>query len=122
MVVGFLLLEPKQRQTPPASTTTSEAKTATETTAAQPNTRTIAIEGGEPVGGAAELTYKQGSTVSLTVTTDGAEAEVHVHGYDIEKTAAPGDPAKFVFVAKHTGRFEIELHPGTAIARLDVVP
>ena len=58
----------------------------------------------------------------LTVTNDGAETEIHVHGYDIEKSSAPGAPAKFLFEAKNTGRFEIEAHPATQIARLDVVP
>jgi len=53
---------------------------------------------------------------------DGAEGDVHIHGYDIEKATAPGAPAKFSFVAKDTGRFEVELHPSTQIAQLDVVP
>lgn len=117
LVIGFLLLKPKDE-----ATTTTTATTATATPAAPKNPETIVIKNGEPVGGVAKLTYKQGSTVKLTVTTDGAEADVHVHGYDIEKPVAPGAPAKFVFVAKDTGRFEVELHPSTQIAQLDVVP
>jgi len=125
LVIGFLLLKPKDQA--PATTTTSAATTtaATRTTATVPqykNPETIVIKNGEPVGGVAKLTYKQGSTVKLTVTTDGAEGDVHVHGYDIEKPVAPGAPAEFVFVAKDTGRFEVELHPATQIAQLDVVP
>ncbi len=123
LVVGFLLLKPKDET---QVTTTTSAATATTTTTAtvnqEPKAETIVIEDGEPVGGMAKLTYKQGSTVKLTVTTDGAETDVHIHGYDIEEATAPGAPAKFSFVAKDTGRFEVELHPSTQIARLDVVP
>ena len=127
LVVGFLLLKPKDDATT-ATTATSvpssapTATTAPATTTELKNPETIVIKNGEPVGGIAKLSYKQGSTVRLTVTTDGAETEVHVHGYDIEESAAPGAPAKFVFKAKNTGRFEVEAHPATQIARLDVVP
>ena len=125
LLIGFLLLKPKDET--PATTTTSAATTpATATTSAPApvtkNPETIVIKDGEPVGGMAKLSYKQGSTVKLTVTTDGAETDVHIHGYDIEKATAPGAPAKFSFVAKDTGRFEVELHPSTQIAQLDVVP
>jgi FtsP/CotA-like multicopper oxidase with cupredoxin domain len=128
LVIGFLLLKPKDET--PATTTTAAVVSATTTTATATATvpqdtapaETIVIKNGEPVGGMAKLTYKQGSTVKLTVTTDGAETDVHIHGYDIEEATAPGAPAKFSFVAKDTGRFEIELHPSTQIAQLDVVP
>ena len=125
LVIGFLLLKPKDET--PATTTTSAATTPAAATTSAPtpvntNPETIVIKNGEPVGGMAKLTYKQGSTVKLTVTTDGAETDVHIHGYDIEKATAPGAPAKFSFVAKDTGRFEVELHPATQIAQLDVVP
>ena len=130
LVVGFLLLKPKDDATTATTATTATsvpssaptATTAPATTTELKNPETIVIKNGEPVGGIAKLSYKQGSTVRLTVTTDGAETEVHVHGYDIEESAAPGAPAKFVFKAKNTGRFEVEAHPATQIARLDVVP
>ncbi|CAB4338787.1 unannotated protein [freshwater metagenome] len=125
LVIGFLLLKPKD-DTPATTTTSAAATTPTATTSApapqNKNPETIVIKNGEPVGGVAKLSYKQGSTVKLTVTTDGAETDVHIHGYDIEKATAPGAPAKFSFVAKDTGRFEVELHPATQIAQLDVVP
>ena len=125
LVVGFLLLKPKD-ETQATTTTSAATATTTATTTAtvnqEPKAETIAIKDGEPVGGMAKLTYKQDSKVNLTVTTDGAETDVHIHGYDIEKATAPGAPAKFSFVAKDTGRFEVELHPSTQIAQLDVVP
>ena len=128
LVVGFLLLKPKDDTSSTSTTAVATATTSTATTTAtatvpqDTKADTIVIKNGEPVGGMAKLSYKQGSTVRLTVTTDGAETEVHVHGYDIEETAAPGAPAKFVFEAKDTGRFEVEAHPSTQIAQLDVVP
>lgn len=125
LVIGFLLLKPKGEATTATTTPATTEATATMTTpktTALKNPETIVIENGEPVGGMAKLTYKQGSTVKLTVTTDGAATDVHIHGYDIEKATAPGAPAKFSFVAKNTGRFEVELHLATPIARLDVVP
>ncbi len=49
--------------------------------------------------------------------------EVHVHGYDIEREVAPGEPARFSFRATITGRFEIELHrSGEQIGELEVQP
>ncbi len=114
-------LWPRRRSDCSATTATATATT-TATVPQDTNADTIEIKDGEPVGGMAKLTYKQGSTVKLTVTTDGAETDVHIHGYDIEKATAPGAPAKFNFVAKDTGRFEVELHPSTKIAQLDVVP
>ena len=125
LVVGFLLLKPKdetQATTTTSAATATTTATSTATVNPEPKAETIASEDGEPVGGMAKLSYKQGSTVKLTVTTDGAETDVHIHGYDIEKATAPGAPAKFSFVAKDTGRFEVELHPSTQIAQLDVVP
>ncbi len=125
LVIGFLLLKPKDETSSATTTSFSNATTTATATATVPqykNPETIVIKNGKPVGGMAKLTYKQGSTVKLTVTTDGAESDVHIHGYDIEKPTAPGAPAKFSFVAKDTGRFEVELHPSTQIAQLDVVP
>ena len=126
--IGFLLLKPNDetssRTTTAVATATTNTATTTATATVPQGTKadTIVIKNGEPVGGVAKLTYKQGSTVKLTVTTDGAETDVHIHGYDIEEATAPGAPAKFSFVAKDTGRFEVELHPSTQIAQLDVVP
>ncbi len=112
-MVGFLLLKPNNEpSTTSALTQTSQHK----------NPESIVIKNGEPVGGVAMLTYKQGSTVHFSVTSDATSGDVHVHGYDIEEPVAPGKPARFVFVAKDGGRFEVELHPSTRIAQLDVVP
>jgi len=125
LVICFLLLKPKDETSSATTTAVVTAITTTATATVPQDTapaETIVIKNGEPVGGMAKLTYKQGSKVKLTVTTDGAATDVHIHGYDIEEATAPGAPAKFSFVAKDTGRFEVELHPSTQIAQLDVVP
>jgi len=82
----------------------------------------VRIKGGQPVGGARTVEVRQGETVRLVFSSDTA-GEVHLHGYDIEKEVAPGDPARFTFKADKQGRYEVELHgPDTKLAQLDVTP
>ena len=45
----------------------------------------------------------------LLVSSDGND-EIHLHGYDITRNAAPGKPARFRFKADVEGVFEIESH------------
>ncbi len=45
----------------------------------------------------------------IVVSADAAD-DIHLHGYDIEKKVAPGQPARFQFKAKFEGEFEIESH------------
>ena len=106
------------------TTTTPQAETsATETESAPTETETeaetpapikavvtgIEIRAGEVVGGPAEIRVTHGDRVLLTVTSD-APDDIHLHGYDIEKKVAPGQPAKFRFIAELEGEFEIESH------------
>jgi plastocyanin len=74
-----------------------------------PQVARIRIRGGEAVGGPAEVSAKKGDTVVLVVSAD-APDDIHLHGYDIEKQVAPGQPARFQFNAKFEGEFEIESH------------
>ena len=55
------------------------------------------------------LRFRQGDAVELTVASD-APMDLHLHGYDIEASAKPGQPARFAFVAKLPGRFPISEH------------
>ena len=63
----------------------------------------------------------------LVVSSDGSD-EIHLHGYDITRNAAPGKPARFRFKADIEGVFEIESHTAEdagrepLIARLVVEP
>lgn len=109
--------------TVPAQTETSPAETTpAETQPAEPEPTRIRVEGGQPVGGVAEIEAERGDTVRLTVSTDTPQ-EVHLHGYDIFEDAARGSPARFEFDADLEGIFEIELEgPHTQIAELRVEP
>ena len=45
----------------------------------------------------------------IVVAAD-APDEIHLHGYDLTREAAPGAPARFNFTADLEGVFEIESH------------
>jgi hypothetical protein len=107
-----------------ARTTATTATTATETSSGsgtgtetatepppppKPEVTRIRIRGGEVVGGPAEIKAKDGDIVVIVVSAD-APDDIHLHGYDIEKKAAPGQPARFRFKANLEGEFEIESH------------
>lgn len=56
---------------------------------------------------------RQGDEVTLRVASD-RTLDLHLHGYDIERTAAPDMPAVFTFTARATGRFPMETHEPAA--------
>lgn len=107
------------------TTTTEAAQTApagTATEPAEPPATTIVIQGGEPVGGVAEIKATKGERVRFVVRSDVAD-EVHVHGYDISKDVEAGGQVAFDFPADIDGLFEIELEgAATEIAELTVQP
>ena len=59
------------------------------------------------------------STVELRVSTD-RDAEVHVHGYDLEYVVHPGSPGCVAFTADRAGLFDVEAHPDTLLVQLEV--
>ena len=117
-VIAFVVASPggdddgdnKAAQTTPTTTKTGTTETQAEAPAApKPVVARIEIRGGEVVGGPAEVTAKNGEMVEIVVSAD-APNELHLHGYDIEKTAKPGQPARFKFKANAEGEFELESH------------
>jgi hypothetical protein len=73
-------------------------------------------------GSVKKITAKEGQTIRFSVRSDKTQ-EVHVHGYNLMKDAAPGKPAEFSFKATITGRFEIEFEESsTQIGELTVNP
>ena len=85
-------------------------------------TATVRVVGGEPQGSTKTIEATSGESVRITVVSD-QPGEVHVHGYDLEKEAGPGEPAVFAFVADLEGIFEIESHVShQVIAKLVVSP
>jgi plastocyanin len=87
----------------------------------------ISVKGGVLDGDPQTIEVKKGDTVQIVVSSD-APDEIHLHGYDIEKEAAPGKPARFKFKANVEGAFIIESHAAEdagkepLLARLHVGP
>jgi FtsP/CotA-like multicopper oxidase with cupredoxin domain len=122
-VVAFVIASPggdddseNAGQTTAVTTTETGTGTGTETEAEaepaappKPEVARIKILGGKVVGGPADIKAKKGDTVVILVSAD-APDDIHLHGYDIEKTAQPGRPARFRFKASLEGEFEIESH------------
>jgi heme/copper-type cytochrome/quinol oxidase subunit 2 len=105
-------------ETTPEATPTAPPPPAAPTVA----TIQITIRGGTPVGGLRRASVRQGRQVRFVVRSDVAD-EVHVHGYDLMRDVAPGQPAQISFRATIPGRFEVELEDrGLAIAQLEVRP
>jgi plastocyanin len=115
-VIAFVIASPgadddgenKAAQTTPAAATDGQTKTE-EPAPPAPVVARIQIRGGEAVGGPAEIQVKNGDTVVIVVSADALD-DIHLHGYDIEKPAEPGQPARFRFKANLEGEFEIESH------------
>ena len=96
--------------------------TTTTTEEAKPVVVRITVLGGAPRGGIVREAAKKGDRVVLVVKSDEAD-EVHVHGYDLSRAVAPGEPARISFLADVPGRFEVELEEsGVQIADLTVRP
>jgi plastocyanin len=120
-VIAFVIASPgadddgdRAAQTTATTETSGSSGTGTETATEpppppRPEVTRIQIRGGEVVGGPAEIQAKNGDTVAIVVSAD-APDDIHLHGYDIEKKAAPGQPARFRFKANLEGEFEIESH------------
>ena len=69
-----------------------------------------------------EITVTEGDRVVLRITADSPH-EVHLHGYDLEREVAPGEPARLSFEADLTGRFTMEDHEtGEELGTLVVEP
>ena len=62
-----------------------------------------------PARGAATLRVKRGDQIELRWSVD-APTELHLHGYNIETRAKPGEVTVLTFLARATGRFPVETH------------
>ncbi len=91
----------------PAAGTTASA-------AVKPVVISIKAVNGRPVGGIKRPTVRKGQTVRIVVRTN-VGSQIHLHGYNIEKTVKKGVPTVIQFVAKVQGRFALELHPMDAV-------
>ena len=97
-----------------AATTTTEAAS----TSGEPTTTTRAgfsgtvieakVTGSEVETASRRVRVGLGLKVRIRVESDHPE-EVHLHGYDLSRDVAPGEPAIIDFVADAPGIFEVEL-------------
>ena len=142
-VLAFVIAQPgddddgESATTTPAQTDTGDASSggATAPTEAEeppppppePEVTRIRLRAGSVVGGPQDIEVERGDTVRIVVTSDAAD-EIHLHGYDITRNPAPGQPARFRFEAEAEGIFEIESHVAEdagrdpLVARLVVEP
>jgi hypothetical protein len=134
-VAAFLILRPGEAEEPareassttPAQTSSDNAEDDGTTTEApppkpKPEFTRIQVKGGQPVGGEAKVEVTKGETIRLAVNSDVAD-EVHVHGYDLSREIAPGQPVRMRFKATLEGVFEVELEQrAVPIAQLEVRP
>lgn len=88
----------------------------------KPEIPTIEVRGGQPVGGVQQLDFEAGESMRFRVSSD-ADAEFHLHGYDIERGVSAGKPVTFDVPAEIEGVFELEDHAtGAPIAEISVSP
>jgi FtsP/CotA-like multicopper oxidase with cupredoxin domain len=69
----------------------------------------ISVKAGVLVGDAQTIRVAKNDIVRIVVSSDVPD-QIHLHGYDIEKEAAPGKPARFRFKADAEGAFVLESH------------
>jgi hypothetical protein len=68
----------------------------------------IVVRDGRPVGGVRRVTVSEGRRVILIVRSDVTD-HVHLHGYNVMRDVAPGQPARIAFRATIVGTVEAEL-------------
>jgi hypothetical protein len=115
-VIAFVAVRPgddDDKTTASNTTTTADHGTTTTETdqvlpSPPPATR-IVIRDNKVVGGPKRIEVTKGDRVRIVVSAD-VEDDIHLHGYDIEKTVEPGKPARFAFDATIEGQFEMESH------------
>ncbi len=136
VVALFVLLRPDDDNgatatTTPTATVTTTGLTNTVTTLTPPPQPPsppppaqvrITVRNGTPDGGVRRVTVAKGRRVVLTVTADGPD-HVHLHGYDVMRDVAPGQPARIAFRATIVGTVEAELEDtGVQIASITTKP
>jgi FtsP/CotA-like multicopper oxidase with cupredoxin domain len=82
----------------------------------------LRIEQGQRTEGPEMIRVRQGERLSLRVLSD-QDDELHLHGYDLRLVLRANMPAQLDFTARHSGRFEYELHGAhRTLGTLEVLP
>ncbi len=93
---------------------------ATAQATATPVVINVTAVNGRPLEGIKRVTVKKGQLVKIVVRTN-VGTEVHLHGYNIQKTPRKGVPTVIRFLANVSGRFDLELHhPDALLAQITV--
>lgn len=80
------------------------------------------VSNGRRASGPERVVVHLGDRVSLTLHSDQPE-ELHLHGYELHRHVPASQAATLEFVAKHAGRFALELHhSGVELAVVEVQP
>lgn len=118
-VVAFIIAQPgRDDESSSSSSGSGPAQTPADTgtgtnsaaqTPAEPPVTRISVKGGVLVGEPKEIKVAKNDVVRIVVSSDIPD-QIHLHGYDIEREAAPGKPARFNFKASVEGAFELESH------------
>lgn len=69
----------------------------------------LRIENGRLAADLKTIQIHRGDSVELVWSAD-RHTVLHLHGYDVEVTIAPGETQTMKFRARATGRFPIEVH------------
>ncbi|WP_020573627.1 hypothetical protein [Actinopolymorpha alba] len=89
------------------------------TTSTTTTTITVSVDQGRVSPPPRRVELPRGQQVRLTVHSS-EPTDIHVHGYDLEGQARPGQPAVFAFTVDRAGRFDVEAHPETLLLQLVV--
>ena len=86
-----------------------------------PSARASSNQPAGQLAGTSTVSVPKGTNVTISLTDPNADQEYHLHGYDIEVTAAKGETGKIQFVADQTGQFDVESHDTEATLLVIVV-
>ena len=122
LVVAFVLLRPDEQSEEPPPQRATTTQTGTQTAEAKPQPATVDVRDGKPAGGVKTLQFSSGESARIDLTSN-RPGEIHLHGYDLEKTLQPGKTTVVRFKADIEGIFELEDHDsGQELARVQVSP
>ena len=110
VVVAFVALKPTDdnKKSNDQKTSVTNAGGSKEPTATAPSApappREITLKGGVPQGGIKSIKYQKGDDVRLLVITDEKSDQLHLHGYDIEKSREGGQAGQLSVQGQDRGR------------------
>ena len=114
---------PEPTEVPTAAPTPEPPPTPTPEPTPTPDVGTtieVEVAGGKPVDGVQRHRIDARDSVTITVIGDTAD-ELHIHGYNLEVSFAPGQPGTITFEANIPGIFEAETHHhGDLVMELEV--